>query len=334
MEANSMFYQSIISELPRSLSYSSMSAAPTYSMLLPANGSQATEHIRSDLSVSIGPFGFNEISAEHSSGGINTCRGPFIIKQPHYVLDILDDMFPGDLIAQGGSAVFSRRRRAGHMPTPDYLPGIADPVLLSAWLFVKLRPWGPNHCWADDRWLVTPPRTFDRPSVEVLELRGVVYRTLLNACTSGNITRDPYYPDALNMMSLFVRQTDGFKSALVHCEFLNWLSYQQIKIGGLARDTYRTTIAIDAFRTVLGRYVKGEYVDPLQRMFTMALQAMRNGVIDLIDGPFEHIKEPVWRRTLHLNAAGWYSRYRDNLLAITNVAKSIPYNIERVTEVY
>ncbi|SMR56734.1 unnamed protein product [Zymoseptoria tritici ST99CH_1A5] len=331
MEANSMSYQSMIPELPRSLSYTPMSVAPTHSMLLPANGSQATEHIGSGLSVSIGSFGSYEVSTEHSSGGNNTCRGPFITEQQHYALDILDDMFPGDLIAQGGSAVFSRRRRAGYMPTPDYLPAIADPVLLSAWLFVKLKPWGPNHCWADDRWLTSPPRTFDRPLVEVLELRGVVYRTLLNACTSGNITRDPYYPDALIMMSLFVCQTDGFKSALVHCEFLNWLAYQQIKIGGLARDTYRTTIAIDAFRTVLGRYVKVEYIDSLQRMFTMALQAMRNGVIDLIDGPFEHIKEPVWRRTLHLNAAGWCIRYRDNLLAITNVAESIPYDIERVT---
>ncbi|SMR59587.1 unnamed protein product [Zymoseptoria tritici ST99CH_3D1] len=333
MEANSMSYQSMIPELPMSLSYIPMSVAPTHSMLLPANGSQATEHIRPDLSVSIGSFGNNEISTEHRSVGKNTCRGPFITEQQHYTV-ILDDMFPGELIAQGGSALFSRRRRAGYMPTPDYLPAIADPVLLSAWLSVKLKPWGPNHCWADDRWLVSPPRTFDRPSVEVLELRGVVYRKLLNACTSGNITRDPYYPDALIMMSLFVCQTDGFKSALVHCEFLNWLAYQQIKIGGLARDTYRTTIAIDAFRTVLGRYVKGEYIDSLQRMFTMALQAMRNGVIDLIDGPFEHIKEPVWRRTLHLNAAEWYSRYRGNLLAITNVAESIPYDIERVTEVY
>jgi hypothetical protein len=256
---------------------------------------------------------------------------------PHrgLTLEEIDAMSPEEVIVQCilstqiGMAYFSQDRRSQHLPTPNYLPAIADPVLLGAWMFVKLKPWGPKHCWADDGWLVGPPRTYSNPPEGIFKLRAVVYRSILNALANDSITRDPYFPDALIMLILFTCQTDGWEVALTHCQPLVWLACSQLQSGSGSREAYQTTIAVDAFRTVLSQHVRSEYVTPLERVFTMAQRIMRKAVVDIIDTPPEDTSVPVWHRSLSLKASLWYQSYKEPLLFIRDIAESIPYNIER-----
>jgi hypothetical protein len=133
------------------------------------------------------------------------------------------------------------------------------------------------------------------------------------------------------MLVLFTCQTEGWNAAIPHGEPLLWLANEALKT--TSRDSYRCTKAADAFAIVLSRYVKSEYIEPLQRMFVMAQKVMRATVVDLIDGPFEHLDEPVWRRPYHMTDAGWYLHYKDQLVPIQDLAGSIPGDIERVSEV-
>ncbi|SMQ53128.1 unnamed protein product [Zymoseptoria tritici ST99CH_1A5] len=218
--------------------------------------------------------------------------------------------------------------------TPDYLPAIADPVLLGAWLFVKLKPWGVNHCWPDDRWLDRPIRTFVRPEVEVLQLREIVYQALRKAGSSPNIINDPFFPDAIIMFTFYMSMTDGWASGLQQVEFLVLLASARMQTAASgASEAYRTTVAVDAFRTVLSRYVKSEYVLALEGMFTMAQTIMRNSAMDTIEAEFDDCGQPVWKRVYLLDSAGWYQCYKEPLLEIKCLAESIPRNIERVHEV-
>ncbi|SMY23418.1 unnamed protein product [Zymoseptoria tritici ST99CH_1A5] len=260
----------------------------------------------------------------------------------NFDLDELDGMFSGDIFVSNGPTTnistppLSRQRQAKYMPTPNYLPAVADPVLLSAWLFIKLKPWGSAHRWADPdplRLATTPLRAFSKPSVDILELRALVFRTLRKALTTPNtLDRDPYFPDALIMLVLFTCQTEGWAAAIPHGEPLLWLAERYLKGIG-SRECYKSTIAGDAFGTVLSRYVKNKYAEPLQRMFTMAQRVMRQTVIDLIDGPFEHFQVPVWRRPYLLRDEDWFVNYEDQLRPIIHLADSIPDNIEKPSAV-
>lgn len=258
-----------------------------------------------------------------------------IILRKHSILDHLDSMFPS--LGQDSSSTDDHTRylqRHHCTTTPDYLPAIADPVLLGAWLFVKLKPWGVNHCWPDDRWLDRPIRTFVRPEVEVLQLREIVYQALRKAGSSPNIINDPFFPDAIIMFTFYMSMTDGWASGLQQVEFLVLLASARMQTAASgASEAYRTTVAVDAFRTVLSRYVKSEYVLALEGMFTMAQTIMRNSAMDTIEAEFDDCGQPVWKRVYLLDSAGWYQCYKEPLLEIKCLAESIPRNIERVHEV-
>ncbi|SMR56714.1 unnamed protein product [Zymoseptoria tritici ST99CH_1E4] len=257
----------------------------------------------------------------------------------HFIFDFLDAMFPSlgqDPIPSATDDHTKYLQRNHRATTPDYLPAIAiaDLVLLSVWLFVKLKPWGVNHCWPDDRWLDKPIRTFPRPEVEVLQLREVVYQALRKAGSSPNIINDPFFPDALIMFTFYMSMTDGWASGLQQVEFLVLLASARMQTAASgASEAYRTTVAVDAFRTVLSRYVKSEYVLALEGMFTMAQTIMRNSAMDTIEAEFDDCGQPVWKRVYLLDSAGWYQCYKEPLLEIKCLAESIPRNIERVHEV-
>ena len=166
-----------------------------------------------------------------------------------------------------------------------------------------------------------------------MELQDVVYGTLRRAW-STNLVRDFYFPDALIMLALFKCMTEGWQAAIEQCVPFAALAYAQINSGSISRDTFRSTVATEAFRTVLTRYVRNEYAEPLVRMFEHAQAVMRNTVVDLIESPLlEHVKGPIWRRVYLVGPADWYMNYKPLLEPITDIATDIPHDILRVEEV-
>ena len=236
-------------------------------------------------------------------------------------------MRPRSLPAHQASAACRQEQQdnARRTSTPSYLPAIADPALLSAWLFVKFKPWGDGHLWLHPHH--DPKQTLAQPSIEVMELRSQVYRTIIGALSAPNVDRDPALADAMAALIMVTCQIEGWNAARIHVQGFVRLADMQIKAAGGDPRAFAETSAIDAFRTVLAKdkEVARSAVPTCEGVSALSLQLLRRAAIDIISAPLMYAGEPVWLRVHYLDGHDWFRRYEQELLPIAALADSVTH---------
>ncbi|GIZ47674.1 hypothetical protein CKM354_001075900 [Cercospora kikuchii] len=213
------------------------------------------------------------------------------------------------------------RQYSERSPTPDYPDAIADPVLLAAWAFMKLNPWGCNsHRWMAFETAPDPPMKL---SEDYLKLRVEVYRQLRKAVGTEQAIRDRALPDALVIMTVLDAQTDGFEAGMVHCRALIRLGTLQLSEADDTETWINDESSAEAFETASLRGVHEISRHPCQRLFTMLLKLMRRAAVQTMFMPFHDSDVSVWDRLDFLTHDAWVGHYAQELQTIKSLAQSI-----------
>ncbi|KAI5367351.1 Putative Zinc finger C2H2-type [Septoria linicola] len=170
----------------------------------------------------------------------------------------------------------------------SYLPAIGDVIMLSAWLFIKFRPWGDQHRWMDAHH--DPNKIGPHTSNEVLALRGLVYRQTIRALSASNIDRDSLLLDSLAILTMFFCQTEGWTAARQHTQAYVRLALMQLNALDNSRVAFTSVPAADTFRTVLLREAQHQQVperaiDCCETLITKSLSLLREAAWDIIVAP-------------------------------------------------
>ncbi|KAK4958307.1 hypothetical protein LTR10_004733 [Elasticomyces elasticus] len=163
-----------------------------------------------------------------------------------------------------------RLKHAGSVP--GNLPAILDIVLMSAWFFVKVRPWG---CHNAGVWLLRPMGS--KPSIEVLELKGVMSRGLGRALRNYDPLRDTIVLDALMIFAVVTTQLDGFEATLLHTKEIVHREYQTSLAGGVR--TYEDAQIAEILTFVLSHEVEAPEVQRCRRLAIEGLNMVRESAL-------------------------------------------------------
>ncbi|KAK4901734.1 hypothetical protein LTR27_001506 [Elasticomyces elasticus] len=155
---------------------------------------------------------------------------------------------------------------------PGNLPAILDIVLMSARFFVKVRPWG---CHNAGVWLLRPMG--GKPSIEVLELKGVMSRGLARALTNYDPLRDTTVLDALMIFSMVMTWLDGFEATMLHTKEIVHREYQTTLAGGVR--TYEDAQMAEILTFVLSHEVEAPEVQRCQLLATEGLNIVRESAL-------------------------------------------------------
>ncbi|KAK5724670.1 hypothetical protein LTR15_004717 [Elasticomyces elasticus] len=159
-----------------------------------------------------------------------------------------------------------RLKHAGSVP--GNLPAILDIVLMSAWFFVKVRPWG---CHNAGVWLLRPMGS--KPSIEVLELKGVMSRGLGRALRNYDPLRDTTILDSLMIFAMVMTWLDGFEATLLHTKEIVHREYQTSLAGGVR--TYEDAQIADILTFVLSHEVEAPEIQRCRRLAIEGLNMVR-----------------------------------------------------------
>ncbi|KJY01932.1 hypothetical protein TI39_contig270g00008 [Zymoseptoria brevis] len=184
-------------------------------------------------------------------------------------------------------------RTDGAFSRPFQLPPITDAALLSVWLFAKLRPWG---CQS---WIGVPKLT----TSEVLELKGKVYRAVMDGFSASDAYHNPFLADAIAILLAATAMTGGFNAAQMHTQAFVRLAKIQIDAAPGGPTTFSTAPLVNPFEQVLRREVPTREVALSTSM------------------------PPVWTKLLLHSQDEWFERYKPQLSAITELALSVSDDI-------
>ncbi|KAK3627857.1 hypothetical protein LTR56_018973 [Elasticomyces elasticus] len=153
------------------------------------------------------------------------------------------------------------------------LPAIFDVLLVSTWLFAKLRPWGPG---TSDLYLGKALVT--TPSPEVLHLKGLMERAMMRALREFNPRIDNGLIDALIMFKGVLYMLEGWEAITYHTRTVIRLEFEAILMCGGLRE-YPDPLVADIFTTVLSREVPSSEVSKCRNLMKTALQMVRDNAI-------------------------------------------------------
>lgn len=213
------------------------------------------------------------------------------------------------------------RRYTERPPTPNYLDAITDPVLLSAWAFIKLKPWG--HTSRRMMNFATAPEVPIKVSIEYLTLRDQVSKSLLHYLSCEPAVRDAALPDALAIMGVVDSITGDFEAGMYHARALVRLGFAQLSSWSNAQQWLQSEPSVEAFETATTKGVSSEARQSSQNVIRMLVKLMRRATVEIMFMPFQDLDLPVWDRVDHLTHDDWVGNYRQELLAIISLAESI-----------
>lgn len=210
--------------------------------------------------------------------------------------------------------------KARFASVPAYLPAIIDVLLVSAWLWVKLRPWGRGRDSADV-WLMRSQVA--APSIEFLELKGLVYRAVLKALRHYDPRREPYLLEAIVARTTVIMFTDGWDLGMTGIQAVVALERREIGSTGTKRAFVDSTIA-DAYKTVLSREVAVHQIASCWEMFRAHIKLVRVSAIDFIDEAPRYSNEAPELQIRQMRPEQWTGRYERELAHLAQLSLAIP----------
>lgn len=159
-----------------------------------------------------------------------------------------------------------------------------DCVLLSAWLFVKLAPWGTRRDVAE-MWFAEKSLS---PSVEVFKLQNRLFQAINTAAKAANGRRSIYLLDALIVLTISTTHTHGWNDAQRHRMAYLRFAAELIRSLRCDRETWRQQELADAYNDVLCRVVPAAERRKCQDVIRLSIDMIRtsgfDGISRLTDG--------------------------------------------------
>lgn len=206
--------------------------------------------------------------------------------------------------------------------TSNSLPQIVDPVVVSAWLFAKVLPWGPQpettQIWRGGKLL--------EASHEIMDLKTMAYHSILRVLEGNDYYSDQFFADALICLTMGVYYTEGWEAMKRHMKACVRLIYIQMEAAQSRKGGQiylRTAVPASVYESVLRGIVPDSAVEHCARLITMSIDLLRIGAVDINAAPQMHPDEEVWRRVDLVEQHHWYGRYAPQVAAITDLASSI-----------
>ena len=206
---------------------------------------------------------------------------------------------------------------------PFSIPVITDPVLLSSWMFIRLEPWGSGVDWMNPH---NDPNEapMPEPSHEVLELRGKVYRSIIDNLDATCRAPESTVADAIAILIFVTCQTDGWNKALVHVQGYVALARRQLNSADDLHRWLQHETSLEAFDTALMRERSLVPIIPTcKNIYLQALRVIRRAAVDMLRAPHERAQEPVEERVKHLKGRDCIERYTSEIEPIAQLASSV-----------
>lgn len=189
---------------------------------------------------------------------------------------------------------------------PGALPAVMDLLLISVWLFTKLRPWGRGQ-ESHDIWLLKSRVV--APSVEVLELNGLAYRSITKALHRYVPGREEHLCEAIMIVSIAECFLNGFDKTMSHRLAIVFLEQQKMALA--ARSGQKPSWSLvcrELFLSVLSRKV-GE--------------SEAKDCWEVIGGSIEVVRASAHLPGDRMNKERWASYHAARLLHLARLASSI-----------
>lgn len=206
----------------------------------------------------------------------------------------------------------------------SHLQDVLDCVLLAAWLFVKIKPWGPGEsavqCWLPQK---------QRPlSYEVEKLKNKMFRTMRNALESPDMPWNSHLLDAMAIIKCVTAVTEGWESSNPHSNAYKKLSKIQITRKSLTKEAFTNSPLSQAWDSVLDQTVQDTDRPKCRQVIQMFLSLMRSATWDSVSRlthnftkPLEHAA--VVGHTISNTRVAFYQGYGAQIMAIYTAASSI-----------
>jgi len=200
---------------------------------------------------------------------------------------------------------------------PGYLPAVYDIFRLSVELMAKLRPWGKGHessaIWRMES-LIT------EPSLEVLELQGLMYRMMYKAAFDYDPCRDAYVLEAIIMLNIVTFMMGGWEAVAYHRQVIHALEHQAVRSLGRQRD-FAGAGPAEAFRSVVASSdVSVTDVSKCWQATQAALEMVRAAAVELIiDTPPEDMSTAAASVTLEQ----FISLYKPRLIYMAEAISTV-----------
>ncbi|PPJ51829.1 hypothetical protein CBER1_09776 [Cercospora berteroae] len=218
------------------------------------------------------------------------------------------------------------RERSTSPPTPKYPDAIADPVLLSAWALIKLKPWGSMSTRMLN--FATAPQIPIKPSIEFLKVRDQVHSSLLHYLSCEPAVRDVALPDALVIMIVVDSITDGFVAGMYHARALVRLGFAQLTTSYTAQQWLESEPSVEAFETAATRGAPPGAREKIQQFPKMELKLLRRAAIEIMFMPFQYHKVSLWDRVDWLTHDDWQGNYGREVQPIVKLAESVDCELQ------
>ncbi|SMR49261.1 unnamed protein product [Zymoseptoria tritici ST99CH_1E4] len=182
-------------------------------------------------------------------------------------------------------------------------------------------------------WIGVPKPT----TSEVLELKGKVYRAVMDSLSAGDAYHNPFLADAIAILLAATTMTEGFNAAQMHTQAFVRLTEIQIDAAPGGPTTFSAAPLFNPFKQVLRRAVTAREVTLCQRILKDTINLLRLSAIEVIYASTMYTgaatsMPPVWTKVLLHSQDEWFERYRSQLSAITELALSvsddIPYDCQ------
>ncbi|KAF2167367.1 hypothetical protein M409DRAFT_53972 [Zasmidium cellare ATCC 36951] len=206
----------------------------------------------------------------------------------------------------------------------SYLHDILDCVLLTAWLFTTVKPWGPGEM-TPALWFVQaqPPRSY-----EVEKLKCLFLKTLKTAVEAPDISWNGHLLDAIAIIKVITTMTEGWKYSNPHSDAYKRLAEIQIRRLSLTKDAFINSQRSQAWDSVLNQTVPENDRPKCVNIVKLILGVMRKATWDSVSRLTEDFSKPledaaIKAHTRSFTTMAFFQGYGSDIIEIANTAVSM-----------
>lgn len=177
----------------------------------------------------------------------------------------------------------------GLLSLRSHLHDILDCVVFSSWMFVRLKPWGPDEAslslWLADN---PPPLLY-----EVEKLKFLLMRTMRQAVDAPDMPSNGHLLDAIAALKLVTTMTQGWRFSNPHSDAYKKLAHIQITQMGLTQRQFIDNPPSQAWDSILTQAVPEKDRRKCKAVITQILRLMRLATWDSVSYMTENFTRPL-----------------------------------------
>ncbi|KAK4500698.1 hypothetical protein PRZ48_008887 [Zasmidium cellare] len=206
----------------------------------------------------------------------------------------------------------------------SHLHEILDCVLLAAWLFTELRPWGPSDT-TSSLWFakVAPP-----PMEEVEKLKCKFLNTLRTSIDAPDMPWNAHLLDAIAIIKVVTVMTEGWSQSDPHSDGYKRLADTQIRRMKLTKDQFINSPRSQTWDSILLRTVPEQDRAKCSQVINRILGLIRMATWDSVSELTENFSKPledddIRAHTKSFTPMIWFNGYGTHIVEINDIAMSV-----------